>query len=144
MDDRTRDDLQILHENAYARTREVPYKPLGLSVLTCPPEFGPEDEITETDPGEEVTTIHDSRQRRLYQCAARARDRLAGVRPALEQLRDLLGRPTLDVLGIDLAVSDIERALTHARRSVRALSAELGQLESESRELVDLVPRVLR
>lgn len=90
-----------------------------------------------------VTGIFDPVERRLVECAHRAGARLRVVRPALARLRSLLpGKRTLvparDRDLLVLATADVHRVMTQARRSVRALMAELAELESESREVLVL------
>ncbi len=79
--------------------------------------------------------------RRLYECAARLRDRLAAVRPAFARLRSVL--PDARNAGaagrrdfVELATADVMRSLVQARRSLRALAAELADLEAEGRALI--------
>jgi len=96
------------------------------------------------DPG---NVASEARQRQLYECAARARDRLAAVRPALARLRGVLPRPQGEGRPRDhdlivLAAADVARGLVQARRSMRALSAELADLEAESRELLAIAASI--
>lgn len=79
--------------------------------------------------------------RRLYECAGRLRDRLAAVRPAFARLRSVL--PDARDVGaarrrdfVELAAADVMRSLVQARRSLRALAAELADLEAEGRALI--------
>jgi hypothetical protein len=101
-------------------------------------------------PDAPVTAAHDGSgepQRRLYERAARARDWLASVRPALARLRGVLPRPhgegtPRDHDLIALAAADVARGLVQARRSVRTLAAELADLEAESRDLLAIAAAI--
>lgn len=88
--------------------------------------------------------MYDARQRRLYECLARARDHFAAVRPALARLASSLSRPIDPRVDVELAAADVRRVLVHARRSVRALSTELQELDAEARDLIALAARVGR
>jgi hypothetical protein len=76
---------------------------------------------------------------RLYACVARLRDHLAAIRPAMERLRRSIpmgGRTESWYRdAVELASADVARSLTMARRSVRAIVAELSALETECRNL---------
>lgn len=67
----------------------------------------------------------------------RLRERLGAVRPALARLRGELARAgvRVDRPLVELAVADVQRALVQGRRSVRALVAELAELEGEAQAL---------
>lgn len=73
----------------------------------------------------------------LDEQAARLRERLGAVRPALARLRGELARACVRVDRplVELALADVQRVLVHARRSVRALVAELAELEREAQAL---------
>jgi len=74
---------------------------------------------------------------RLDEQGRRLRERLGAVRPALARLRGELARACVRVDRplLELALADVQRALVHARRSVRALVAELAELEREAQVL---------
>lgn len=121
-----------------------PASSLGLTIHCADVDIAaPESESTDDD----VTRAHraaDGDRRvvdtRLHECASRLRDRLASVRPAMARLRDALAShratdPRVREL-VALGAADVDRALTLARRSIRALAAELGDLEREARDLV--------
>ncbi len=105
--------------------------------------------IAALDAARDATAVNGAvvRQRRLYECAARARDRLAAVRPTLARLRSVLPEPHGDGNARDadlivLAAADVARGLEQARRSVRALIGELTDLEAETRELIAVAARI--
>jgi hypothetical protein len=97
-------------------------------------------EITDDEADEDSTD-----NARLYMCVARLRDHLAAIRPAMARLRRSMpmgGRPESWYRdAVELASADVARSLTMARRSVRAIVAELADLETESRDLVADVDR---
>jgi len=95
------------------------------------------------DPDTEQTTAYVASEApdRARDCAERAVERLAAVRPALAALRNALrDRRTAGAQRAVVieATANASRHLAHARRSVRALVSELSDLETEARELVAL------
>lgn len=151
--------LATLRVGAAARVRAAsPATPLGLRLggegngrdagafdddaPTCPqlvaadpPERGIDglDEPPPLPPPPRMSVALDPEQSMVEQIA-RLSERLGAVRPALGRLRDELDRVALrgERRVVDLAMADVTRALVHARRSVRALVALLGDLEREA------------
>jgi len=105
------------------------------------------DDCVDTSSGATTTCVADLRQRKLYECTARVRDRLAAVRPTLARLRSVLPPPVGEGTARDadlivLAAADVARGLVQARRSVRALAGELTDIEAEARELLAIAARI--
>lgn len=68
--------------------------------------------------------------------AARLGDRFVAAEHALVHLRALVGDPTCSGDAVDGGVGYLRHTLAHARRSLRALGAELAELEAEGRRVV--------
>lgn len=150
--------LASLRVAAAARTRAAsPATPLGLRMPgeadafdddapTCPavavvspaPGDAPlgHDEPAPLPPPPAASVAIDP-DLRLDEQTGRLRERLGAVRPALARLRGELARSRLlgDRALLELALADVQRALVQARRSVRAMAAELAELDHEAQSL---------
>jgi hypothetical protein len=103
-------------------------------------EATPTTRLASTDSA--ARSEHDDR---LHDCTIRLRERLAVVRPSIARLRSLAPSPTghLDRDLVELGIADVRRALVQARRTVRALVAELANLEREGRLTIADASRLL-
>jgi hypothetical protein len=68
--------------------------------------------------------------------ADRLAERIEAAHRALGRLRALDRLPLTQREALEAAVGDVARSLSHVRRSLRALGAELGTLEADGRALV--------
>lgn len=107
-------------------------------VAIDPPERGIDgcDEPPPLPPPPRASVALDS-DHHVAEQLVRLCDRLHAVRPAIGRLRaEIDRRPVRDERQmVDLAKADVARVLVHARRSVRALVALLGDLEREATTL---------
>ncbi len=143
---RPRQGLLALRAAVGPRSRDPEVASLGLAIILDDEPTNPDRSIVGVEVDDATTAYEaDVRQRRMFECAARARDRFAAVRPALARLRSLLPRRQGDGSDRDLivlAAADVARGLVQARRSMRALAAELADLEAESRDVLAVAARI--